>query len=40
MRIVRKLALWGCIVLVSLAALAYAADDLWARHRGPARGTD
>ena len=34
MRIVRKLALWGCIVLVSLAALAYAADNLWARHRG------
>jgi hypothetical protein len=33
LRTIRKIALWGCLVLASLAAVAYAADDLWARHR-------
>ena len=26
--------MWGGLVLAGLAVLAYAADDLWARHRG------
>jgi hypothetical protein len=34
MRTIRKIALWGCLVLVSLSVLIYAADDLWARYRG------
>jgi hypothetical protein len=33
-RAVRKIALWGCLALVSLTALLYVADDLWARFRG------
>jgi len=33
-RTLRKIALWGCLCLVSLAASIYAADDLWARFRG------
>lgn len=34
MRTIRKLTLWGCFALVSLAALTYLADALWARYRG------
>ena len=34
MRTIRKLVRWGLLVLVSVAALLYAADDLWARFRG------
>ena len=34
MRTIRKIALWGCFSLTCLTALSYAADDLWARHRG------
>jgi len=33
MRTIRKIALWGCLALVSLTALIYVADDLWARLR-------
>jgi hypothetical protein len=33
MRTIRKIALWGCLALVGLTALLYAADDLWARYR-------
>lgn len=34
MRTIRRIALWGCLILVGLAALTYLADDLWARSRG------
>ncbi len=34
MRTFRKIALWVCLVLTALAALAWVADDVWARHRG------
>ena len=34
MRIVRRVALWGCLVVFGLADLTYLADDLWARYRG------
>lgn len=34
MRTIRKIALWGCVALVSFTALIYVFDDLWARHRG------
>jgi hypothetical protein len=34
MRTIRKIALWVCLVLVSLTALIDVADDLWARFRG------
>jgi hypothetical protein len=33
MRTFRKITLWGCLVLVSLTALVYLVDDLWARFR-------
>jgi hypothetical protein len=33
MRTIRRIALWGCLVLVSLAVLTYVADDSWARFR-------
>ena len=33
MRIIRRIALWGCLALVTLTALIYVADDLWARFR-------
>jgi hypothetical protein len=34
MRTIRKIALRGCLAVAGLAALIYAADDLWARYRG------
>ena len=34
MRTIRRIALWGCLILVGLTALTYLADDLWARSRG------
>jgi hypothetical protein len=34
MRTLRKIALRTCLSLVSLAALIYLADDLWAGYRG------
>jgi hypothetical protein len=34
MRTIRKIALWGCVALLSLTASLYVADDLWARFRG------
>ena len=34
MRTVRRIALWGCLLLVSLTDLTYIADELWARFRG------
>ena len=34
MKIVRKIALRTCLVLVTSAVLTYLADDLWARFRG------
>ncbi len=33
-RYLGRILLWVCLVLVGLTALTYAADDLWARHRG------
>jgi hypothetical protein len=33
MQTIRRIALWGCLILVGLAALTYLADDLWARFR-------
>jgi hypothetical protein len=33
MRTIRRIALWGCLALVSLAGLSYVADDLWVRFR-------
>jgi hypothetical protein len=33
MRTFRKIALRGCLVVVSLTALVYTVDDLWARFR-------
>ena len=34
MRTIRRIAGWVCLALLSLAALIYVADDLWARFRG------
>jgi len=34
MRTIRRIALWGCIALLSLAGLLYLGDDLYARFRG------
>lgn len=34
MRTIRRIALWGCFALLSLAGLIYLVDDLWARFRG------
>jgi hypothetical protein len=34
MRTIRKIALWVCLVLVSLTAVVDVVDDLWARFRG------
>jgi hypothetical protein len=34
MRTIGRIALRGCLALVSLAIVTYAADDLWARSRG------
>jgi hypothetical protein len=34
MRSFRKILLRGCLALAGLTLLAYAGDDLWARHRG------
>jgi hypothetical protein len=34
MRYFRKLLLKACLALVGLAALVYAGEDLWVRHRG------
>ena len=33
MRTIGRMALRGCLVLVSLAALTYVADDFWSRFR-------
>lgn len=33
MRTIRRIALWGCLALVSLTAVMYVADDLWVRSR-------
>ncbi len=34
LRTIRKIALRGCLAVAGLAALIYAADDLWARYQG------
>ncbi len=34
MRTIRRIVSWGCLVLVSLMGLTFAADDLWSRFRG------
>jgi hypothetical protein len=34
MRTIRKIALWGCFALLSLAGLIYLGDDLYARSHG------
>jgi hypothetical protein len=33
MRTMRRVVGWGCLVLVGLTGLTYAADDLWSRFR-------
>jgi len=33
MRTIRRIALWGCLFLVSLTGLTYVADDLCSRYR-------